>query len=463
MRKKLSMVLAAVMLVSALTGCGAKKTEPSAVDEPTPAAGETSSAPAVSEPEPAQSGDTEEYVFDDAGITVYLPAEFNNTKGMIFDEGSGELSPGSGVYYAMITYLGITEEYYNELVAMDEIPEEELNDVYSKWMDMITVVAVNGGRGFEAAVEASDGEFEAKNASLINNNGDISYYSYYSAEDNDTSALDPEFLEEYNKLLGMVQSALQGSDFYEPVDHYAGLIGTDFTFETTDLDGNPVNSEDIFNQHDLTMVNIWATWCGPCIRELPELAELNRDIADINCAVIGILHDSDTEDTIAEGKRLMAENGVDYLVVKCPENLEELIDLAAFPTSVFVDRRGVVAGSPYIGAPGGNVVQTYRAYIERLLFGDTASAANPSAADNAYQVCVVDTEGSPVEGVTVQFCSDSQCITGKTGADGIAVFDQPEGSYTVHILKAPTGFAADDTEYQAPETYGRVTITLKRG
>lgn len=78
-----------------------------------------------------------------------------------------------------------------------------------------------------------------------------------------------------------------------------------------------------------------------------------------------------------------------------------------------------------------------------------------------YEVLVNDAAGKPVPGVTVQFCSDKECILGKTGDDGIAVFEMEGGKYTVHILKVPEGFSADSTEYPAPEKPGRVTIVLK--
>ena len=37
-------------------------------------------------------------------------------------------------------------------------------------------------------------------------------------------------------------------------------IGTKVSFTTTDLDGNPISSEEIFSQHEITMVNIWSSW-----------------------------------------------------------------------------------------------------------------------------------------------------------------------------------------------------------
>ena len=45
------------------------------------------------------------------------------------------------------------------------------------------------------------------------------------------------------------------------------------TFEGTDLEGNTV-SQDAFSQSKLTMVNVWATYCNPCLSEMPGLGEL---------------------------------------------------------------------------------------------------------------------------------------------------------------------------------------------
>ena len=82
-------------------------------------------------------------------------------------------------------------------------------------------------------------------------------------------------------------------------------------------------------------------------------------------------------------------------------------------------------------------------------------------APDKYEVLVNDQSGKPVAGVTVQFCSDTECIMGETDANGIAVFEKEAGKYTIHILKAPEGFAKDDTEYPAPADPGRMTIVLK--
>ena len=52
-------------------------------------------------------------------------------------------------------------------------------------------------------------------------------------------------------------------------------------------------------------------------------------------------------------------------------------------------------------------------------------------------------------------------MLGKTDAEGMATFEVPEGSYTVHVLKVPAGYEKDSTEYTVPATYSDLSIVLK--
>ena len=107
----------------------------------------------------------------------------------------------------------------------------------------------------------------------------------------------------------------------------------------------------------------------------------------------------------------------------------------------------IVAGVLMLSACGGS--------------GDKSAAPVSKNPGDVYRVVTVDESGAPVEGVMVQFCSDQMCQMGETDSDGIAAFKSDEGSYTVHVYDVPEGYAQDDTEYTAPETYGDVTITIK--
>jgi thiol-disulfide isomerase/thioredoxin len=101
--------------------------------------------------------------------------------------------------------------------------------------------------------------------------------------------------------------------------------GTGIHFETTDLDGNSIDSSDLFAGHTITMVNLWATWCGPCINELPELEKLNQEFLKKNCQIIGIVTDTNKEEKITKAKEILAEKGVTYTNLASFDGLSGLL------------------------------------------------------------------------------------------------------------------------------------------
>ena len=95
----------------------------------------------------------------------------------------------------------------------------------------------------------------------------------------------------------------------------------------------------------------------------------------------------------------------------------------------------------------------------------SAPAEVPPVSPNGLRVYRVHvTDGTnPVEKVTVQFCSDTACLIGKTNADGYASFDQPAGAvYTVHILKTPSGYEKNEAEYETLREYCDVEVMISK-
>ena len=118
--------------------------------------------------------------------------------------------------------------------------------------------------------------------------------------------------------------------------------------KAVDLNGNEVRAE-IFADYDLTMINIWATWCGPCVQELPELAELHASLPK-NVNLITICADGAEEAEAAKG--MLLESGASFVTISGDESLRSglLKNVAAYPTTIFVDRNGSVVGSSFPGA-----------------------------------------------------------------------------------------------------------------
>ena len=78
---------------------------------------------------------------------------------------------------------------------------------------------------------------------------------------------------------------------------------------------------------------------------------------------------------------------------------------------------------------------------------DEGAPPTVSDAENTYIILVQDAEdASPISGATVQFCSDTQCMVGRTDATGSASFEVDPGNYTAHVLKVPEGYEATEEE-----------------
>ena len=134
-----------------------------------------------------------------------------------------------------------------------------------------------------------------------------------------------------------------------------------FTFTAKTLDGNTV-TESVFGRYDLTMVNVWASWCGPCCKELPDLSELYKILPE-NVGFLSVTID-DPEDLKA-AQDILAENGCTFpcLDGQASAGLTEnvLSGVMAIPTTLFFDRSGNQVGTSILGAPdlNGSVVEGY--------------------------------------------------------------------------------------------------------
>ena len=93
-----------------------------------------------------------------------------------------------------------------------------------------------------------------------------------------------------------------------------GVLGQ---FSTTDLDGNPVD-QTAFQDYDVTMVNIWTTYCGYCLDEMGALGELSREYADDGVRIMGMVTDVINSDgTLNESqmdlaREIVSSTGADY-------------------------------------------------------------------------------------------------------------------------------------------------------
>ena len=125
------------------------------------------------------------------------------------------------------------------------------------------------------------------------------------------------------------------------------LLGS---FETVTLEGEEV-TQDIFGQAKLSMVNIWATYCPPCIEEMPDLAELSAEYGGEDFQMLGLVSDTMTIED-ANAVKIVEQTGADYPHILISQELYDnyLYTIQAVPTTVFVDQSGRQVGNVYMGA-----------------------------------------------------------------------------------------------------------------
>ena len=164
---------------------------------------------------------------------------------------------------------------------------------------------------------------------------------------------------------------------YEMEEQQAGTnIGT---FTSVDMEGNEV-SDAIFAEKDVTVINIWATFCGPCIEEMPELAAWADEMPG-NVGIVGIVVDTppaddeagDAADTwggdpnnIELAEKICSETGVKYTNILASGSVMKTFEnIVAVPTTFIVDKSGDLICPPFVGAD----VDGYKKAVEDYLAG----------------------------------------------------------------------------------------------
>ena len=98
------------------------------------------------------------------------------------------------------------------------------------------------------------------------------------------------------------------------------------------LDGRTITSEDLRGK--VTLVNFWATWCGPCRAEIPDLIRLQERYPD-QLQVIGV---SEDEGPVQVVETFAAQFGINYpIVMTTPELDRAFPGVMALPTSFIID------------------------------------------------------------------------------------------------------------------------------
>lgn len=109
-------------------------------------------------------------------------------------------------------------------------------------------------------------------------------------------------------------------------------------FALEGMDGKTVDFKEY--QGKLVLVDFWATWCPPCRRSIPHLAELHKKYSSRGFAVVGISLDQTGRESVANFAR---ENSIPYTVLMGSQDVAESWNIGGgIPVAILVNREGAV-------------------------------------------------------------------------------------------------------------------------
>lgn len=129
-------------------------------------------------------------------------------------------------------------------------------------------------------------------------------------------------------------------------------------FETETLDGEGVTDE-FLKGSKVTMVNVWGTFCAPCIREMPALQKLSKDYEAKDVRVIGIVCDTfdvysgtNIPEKLQDAKDILKQTGVKYTNLLPSVSLKnaKLDGVFSVPTTYFLNEKGEIIGTEFVGS-----------------------------------------------------------------------------------------------------------------
>lgn len=137
--------------------------------------------------------------------------------------------------------------------------------------------------------------------------------------------------------------------------------GTKLVFTTNDTDGNTWTEQNL-SGYKLVMINFWATWCGACVSEMPDLERLYQAYRDEGLLILGV-SGSDGKTDNAAVAQIRSDTGVTYPNLLYTEAFAPLLS-DYLPTTVFLSEDGIICGNTVIGAKS---YEDWVGIIENLL------------------------------------------------------------------------------------------------
>ena len=165
----------------------------------------------------------------------------------------------------------------------------------------------------------------------------------------------------YEVVLDGAELAFDVREMPQPAVTPSSFVGQPAPeFTLTDLEGKTVSLSDFKGK--VVILDFWATWCGPCVVEIPYFIKLQEEFGEKGFTMLGV----STDDGMDVVKKFVEEHQVNYPILMADGNVKALYGgIQSIPTTFVLDKEGVIQRH-YVGTQPEAV---FRQDVETLLTG----------------------------------------------------------------------------------------------
>ena len=172
----------------------------------------------------------------------------------------------------------------------------------------------------------------------------------------------PEFQAQFKKAMDTASRGAPQAAESDDFGDWLGVAAPDIS--VTALDGQTLKLSELKGKR--VVLDFWATWCPPCVQEIPHFIKLRSEAAADQVAIVGI----SSEDT-ATLKSFVKKKGINYPIASADGLPAPYKDVSGIPTTFFIDRKGVIQ-NVFVGYHDFDNLKTH------ALAEDFASEAKPA-------------------------------------------------------------------------------------
>ena len=301
----------------------------------------------------------DEYVYEYLGLKFKLSEKIREAmkvKDIVMLDDQSPID--QDLKYGLLSFSKLTEEQKNAEVG-------KMGDGYEKWQESLERIGTIGM--FEKSLSEEEiGKITKCDSHTNLGESKDGKYSYYLSVN---SGADAEAIEELKQTTveitekkdrpenGFVLSEKSDLENTMAFSTDSQNVATDLSnLQTMDIDGKEFSGKD-FSDYDLTMVNVFATWCSPCVQEIPDLAEIQKEMKGKGVNIVGVVTDTvdqtgENQEALEKAKLIRERSKAEYpFLIPDKSNFNSrLSGIQAFPETFFVDKKGQIVGETYSGS-----------------------------------------------------------------------------------------------------------------